>query len=151
MLHTLFEVTPNPHCSQRLHSWKVIQIVKPDVGHYDFMGRNGARRSKDTWNICKLMINKNENNCVHVIERKWVFLDGKCRVTEWGMVCGSWGDIRLGKEGLIFDSFTFLCMSLHIYLYGAMTRSISFFQPQTQDPYHLFKERVTVHSVSQYI
>ena len=65
MLHMLFEVTANPHCSQRLHSWKIIQIVKPDMGHYDFMGKNGVRRSKDTWNmIYKLMINKNENICV---------------------------------------------------------------------------------------
>jgi len=82
------------------------------------------------------------------IERKWVFLDGKYRVTEWGMVCGRWGDIRLGKEGFIFDFFTFLCMSLHTCLYGAMTPSISFFHPQIQGPYHLFKERVTVHSIS---
>jgi hypothetical protein len=35
-----------------------------------------------THEICKLMINKNENICVHVIGRKWVFLDGKCRVIE---------------------------------------------------------------------
>lgn len=74
------------------------------------------------------------------IGRKWVFLDGKCRVTEWG--------IRLGKEGFIFDSITFLCMSLHTCLYGAITPSISLFQPQTQGPYHLFKERVTVHAIS---
>ena len=143
----LFEVMANPHCSQRLHSWKIIQIVKPDVGHYDFMGKMGLGDTR-AHEICKLMINKNENICVHVIGRKREFLDGKCRVIEWGMVCGRWGDIRLGKEGYIFDRFIFLCMSLHTCLYGAMTPSISFFQPQTQDHYHLFKEWVTVHSIS---
>jgi hypothetical protein len=66
MLYMLSEVTANPHCSHRLHSWKIIQIVKSNVGHYDFVEKNGVRRSKDTWNIYKLIINKNENTDVSV-------------------------------------------------------------------------------------
>jgi hypothetical protein len=85
------------------------------------------------------------------IRIKWVFLAGKCRVTEWGTVCGRWRDIRLGTEGFIYDSFMFLLMFLHTCLYGAMTASMSFFQPQTQGLYHLFKEQVKVHTISHNI
>jgi len=48
----------------------------------------------------------------------------------------------LVKEDVIFNCLVFSCLSICNSLGGALTVVISFFQPYTQGPSHIFKEGV---------
>ena len=110
-------------------------------------GKNGYMGTKGTHNIvkCKLIVNNHEKIVFMLISMMLAFLAENCQDAAMTHNAGkSQRQRTLVKKVVIFDCCTFFCMSLYTSWYGAITTTITIFQPCALSHFLLFEKRAII-------